>query len=237
MTAVSTSARTLVIVPCFNEADSIEAVAGDLKSAPLPFDVLVVDDGSTDGTGRIAARLFNTLRLPVNLGIGGAVQAGIRYADRGAYDFCLQFDGDGQHRADQIPELFATQKTTGASIVIGSRFRTAGGFRSSGARRFGIAVIALTLRWLFRVPITDPTSGFRLMDRKAIRLYAARYPDDFPEPLAIALALEAGLTVAEAGISMRERQAGSSSIAGLKTLAYMARVLGYLVVIRLGRRF
>ncbi len=228
--------RTLAVVPCFNEARSVLAVIQELKAGAVPLDVLVVDDGSTDDTGVVAASVANTLRLSVNLGIGGAVQAGILYAARGGYDFCLQFDGDGQHRADQVAGLFAAQRATGANVVIGSRFLAAGGFRSSGARRLGIAMIARALRTLFGVAISDPTSGFRLMDREAIRLYAVRYPADFPEPLAIALAVEAGLRVAEAAAMMRERQAGESSIAGLKTLAYMARVLGYLIVIRFGRR-
>ncbi|MCM2328664.1 MAG: glycosyltransferase family 2 protein [Lysobacter sp.] len=227
--------RTAAIIPCFNEERAVAGVVAELRAFDPAIVTVVVDDGSSDATARVARETSLVIRLPVNLGIGGAVQTGIRYAARHDFDACIQVDGDAQHVAGEIAALLKVRAETGASLVIGSRFIGEGSFRSTAMRRVGIGLIASTLATLFGVRVTDPTSGFRLMDRRAIALFAEHYPQDFPEPVSIAVAVEHGLSVAEAPVSMRERVHGTSSLAGLRSAAYMFRVIGYLVLVRLKR--
>jgi len=226
--------RLLVIVPCFNEAASVARVIQDIRANADFADILVVDDGSSDATRREAARWARCIRLPVNLGIGGAVQTGIRFADRNGYDACIQVDGDGQHPADQIAGLVVTMRAQRAQLVIGSRYMDDNdGFKSSFMRRLGGWVISKTLGICFGpCKITDPTSGFRLMNRDAIEFFSRRYPTDFPEPISIAWALVRGFEIIEAPVVMRRRQAGISSIRMLRTLSYMIRVVVYIILAR-----
>jgi glycosyltransferase involved in cell wall biosynthesis len=235
VTNVAEAAELLVIVPCFNEAASIAGVIQDIRTHAEFADILVVDDGSSDTTSLEAAKWARCIRLPVNLGIGGAVQTGIRFADRSGYGACVQVDGDGQHPADQIAKLVTVMRSKQAQIVVGSRYLDDNdGFKSSFMRRLGSRVISKTLGVCFGpCKITDPTSGFRMMDRRAIEFFSRHYPADFPEPISIAWALANGLEVAETPVTMRRRQAGASSIRMFKTWSYMIRVVVYIVLARM----
>jgi len=229
--------RVLLIIPCYNEQGSISALLKEIDDLCHDFEVIVVDDGSLDDTFKIAQPLSPTVHLLRNLGIGGAVQTGFKYADRHDFDFCVQIDGDGQHPPGQISKLLAAYGKDPAEIVIGSRFLTNDSFRSTWLRRFGGQIIARTLKILFpNCQISDPTSGMRLMNRRAIQFFARQYPYDFPEPISLAWALRAGMSVRDTPIKMRARQKGQGSIVGIKPLAYILRVLGYILLSRLKRR-
>lgn len=225
--------RLLIGIPCHNEGGSIEKVLAELRSCGVPHDTLVVDDGSKDDTARRARPLSKVAVLSINLGIGGAVQTAIRYAHRHDYDLFVQLDGDGQHPPDQVRVLLDQYLRAPASILVGSRFCDVQSFRSTRLRRIGITVISSALRALYGIEVRDPTSGFRLFDRKAIAFFHDAYPQDFPEPISIGVAHRAGLTYREVAVTMRERQAGASSIYGFKNLKYMVRVLGYLALYRM----
>jgi len=229
--------RCLVIVPCFNEEQSIASLLEEMSRVlDSGYETLIIDDGSHDRTKDVAAPLSRCIRLPVNLGIGGAVQTGLKYALRRGYASCIQIDGDGQHPPGEISKLVRAWRDTGANVVIGSRYVGKGGYRSTWTRRAGARVIAALLNALFpELAITDPTSGMRLVDRSAIELFASHYPHDFPEPVSIAIAARCGLKVHEVPVIMKARAYGSSSISGLKNLAYMIRGLGYIVLTRLQR--
>jgi len=228
-----TTPKILIIVPCFNEDHAIPELLRQIAAAGFQHS-LVVDDGSADRTYEVARKQSATVRLMINLGIGGAVQTGIKYAARNGYDLCAQIDGDGQHPPEEIRHLLDAYERSHCNIVIGSRYLRNDSFRSTFSRRIGTRMIAWTLRSLFSCQhITDPTSGMRLMDRKAIELFASRYPQDFPEPISLAWALRAGLTVDEVPVQMRPRQGGTSSLIGLKPLAYMVRVISYIALARI----
>jgi hypothetical protein len=187
--------------------------------------VCVIDDGSTDETAAVARSLgFELLKLPVNLGIGGAVQAGYLWASQRGYDVAVQFDGDGQHDAASIPALLEPIRRGEADLVIGSRFLAESAFRSTPLRRAGIRYLSWFLRVRCGVRVTDPTSGFRAAGRRAIALFAQAYPSDYPEPEAIAVASRAGLAVTEVAAGMRQRAHGESSITPLRALYYFLKV-------------
>ncbi len=227
----------LIVLPCFNEASTIGRVLEEIRVLDGRYDTLVVDDGSTDGTFEAAGGAFRRVRLLRNLGIGGAVQTGIKFAHCHGYDLCIQIDGDGQHPPSQIPVLVEAHQRQPCNILVGSRFAFADTFRSTWARRLGSRVIAGTIRLLFGSgTLTDPTSGMRLMDRTAMSFFAEAYPHDFPEPISLAWALRHDLTIAEVPVEMRPRCNGRSSIMGLTTLSYMARVLFYILVAAVQRR-
>lgn len=235
MRATKTTA-TLIVLPCYNEREALDRVLRAVHREAPGCDTLVVDDGSLDDSAAIAATLSPCLRLPMNLGIGAAVQAGIKYAARNGYDVCIQVDADGQHPPSQIRMLQDAHRLSRANLVIGSRFLEDSGFKSSATRRAGIRVIHWSLRALFGRRITDPTSGFRLMDRAAIELFSRDYPKDFPEPISTARALRHGFVVQEVPVAMEPRRSGRSSIFGVTALLYMLRVIGMLVLVRLGKR-
>ncbi len=227
--------RVLVILPCFNESPSIGTMLAEIRSLGERYHTIVVDDGSSDGTYEAASTLSPCVRLPVNLGIGGAVQTGLKYGRDHQYDLCIQVDGDGQHPAKEIQRLVDGYRTTRANIVLGSRFLDESSFRSTLLRRVGIALIGFALRLTCGQRIADPTSGFRLLDRRAVELFSREYPLDFPEPISLAVGLRHGLEVHEVPVVMREREHGRSSIAGLDTVAYVIRVVAYIIFARLGR--
>ncbi len=220
--------RILVIVPAYNEQESIEDVIEDLESVSLTIDIVVINDGSSDGTSRMAraAGRARVVDLPKNLGIGGAVQTGFKYAARNGYDVAVQFDADGQHIAAEIPKLLRLLRENGANMVIGSRFLgEQGGYRSTFVRRIGIRIFRNLNSLLIGQRVTDNTSGFRAYDRRAIEFLAVHYPVDYPEPEAVILLGRNGFKLSEVFTRMRERQGGESSIAGIRGAYYMTKVL------------
>ena len=228
--------RVLAIVPAFNEEDSIEQVIAELRAITPVIDVLVVDDGSSDGTARRARGAgARVARLPFNGGIGGAVQTGYRMAWTEGYDVACQVDGDGQHPADQLPRLLSGI-SAGANYVVGSRFVEQTDYRPSRSRRGGMLVLSWVVSKIVGRPVTDTTSGFRAADREAIRLFAGHYPHDYPEVEALVMAARDGLRVSEVSVDMRDRMAGRSSITPLRSVYYMFKVLLAVGVQCLGRR-
>ncbi len=218
--------KLLVIVPAYNEEASIGRVIEDLREHVSHADVLVVDDGSHDGTASVAGSLgVRVLRIPFNLGIGGAVQAGYVYALRYGYDAAVQFDGDGQHLASEIATLMGPIEKGEADIVVGSRFLNRGSYKAPVLRRAGIWVFSMVLSRILGMPMTDTTSGFRMTNRKTIEFFSRLYPDDYPEVESLVLLHHAGLKIAEKPVCMRERTGGSSSITAFRSVYYMVKVL------------
>lgn len=219
------SGRVLVIIPAYNEALSLPAVVGSLRSCYPHFDILVVDDGSTDETRSVASKLaVRVVSLPCNLGVGGAVQTGLLIAFQDGYDLAIQVDGDGQHAAEDIARLMTTLVETDSDMVVGSRFVGTAGYQSTLSRRFGIRLFSRILSSLCKTRITDATSGFRVWSRRAIQVLAKDYPEDYPEVEAILMVHQAGLRISEAPVHMMERMAGCSSIGTAQALAYMIKV-------------
>jgi glycosyltransferase involved in cell wall biosynthesis len=218
--------RALVIVPAYNEAEVIGRTIRDLRRHAPWADVLVVNDGSADDTGEVArAAGAKVLDLPVNLGIGGAVQTGYRYAYENDYDMAFQFDGDGQHRARRLQELARPILAGETDMIVGSRFLRPRGMTAQGSRWAGIKILAVAVSLVTGVKITDPTSGFRGGGRKVIRLFAQTYPQDYPEPESLVLVHKQGFRVQEVPATMRRRRGGVSSISMLRGVQYMAKVV------------
>jgi hypothetical protein len=218
--------KLLVIIPAFNEAESIPGVISDLQAHLVGADILVVDDGSTDATARIASELgVIVLKLPFNLGIGGAMQTGYLYAQRRGYDVAVQFDGDGQHLAQEVEKLLQPVAAGSADIVIGSRFLGQGDYKPSFSRKAGIKVFSTILSCILGTSITDTTSGFRAANQRVIAFYAGTYPDDYPEVEALVLLHKAGMRITEVPVRMRERVGGQSSITAVRSVYYMVKVL------------
>lgn len=218
--------KTLVILPAFNEAESIGAVVTELRQRLPEFDVLVVDDGSRDATAARVPRLqgVNCVSLPFNLGIGGAMQTGYRYAAMHGYDVAIQVDADGQHPPHQVRRIIDHLHQSGADMVIGSRFLQEGTFRPGATRMMGIRVLRALIRLLTGRTITDCTSGFRAVNKRVIRAFAHWYPDDYPEPEVALLLLCHGFTVQEIGVEMEPRRTGQSSIPLYKGVFYVVKV-------------
>ena len=216
--------RGLIIVPAFNERQSVGKLVKRLRRAVPQFDVLVIDDGSTDDTIRQVPPETAVVSLPFNLGIGGAMQAGYRYAALHGYDVAVQVDGDGQHRPGEVVRLVRELLRSGSDLVVGSRFLGPGGYKQSLPRMVGIHVLDVMIRLLGGIPITDCTSGFRIANRRVIRAFAHWYPDDYPEPEVILLLHRAGFKVSELGVSMRQRRAGMTSIPLGRGLFYVLKV-------------
>jgi glycosyltransferase involved in cell wall biosynthesis len=228
--------RALAIVPAWNEERQLPAVLDELQRAAPLWDVCVVDDGSNDATAAVAReRGAVLLRLPVNLGIGGAVQAGYLWARDHDYDVAAQIDGDGQHDPQYLAATLQLLGA-GADIVIGSRYLGAGGFRSTALRRAGTRYLSWFLRLRCGARVTDPTSGFRVAGRRAIKLFAANYPSDYPEPEAIAVAMRRGLRIEEVPVVMRDRAHGVSSIGPARTVYYLIKVSLALLLLPVERR-
>jgi glycosyltransferase involved in cell wall biosynthesis len=218
--------RRVAIVPALNEEDAIASVIDEIRAFDPGLDVVVVDYGSTDGTTRAArARGARVLRLPFNLGIGGAVQTGFRLAFEQGYDIAVRVDGDGQHDPSQLGSLLDPVLAGEADIVVGSRFAGKDGYRSSRSRRAGIRLLAWVVSVLVHQRVTDTTSGFQALNRDGIRLFAADYPHDYPEAEATVMVIKHRLRLAEVPVSMRERGAGRSSIGALSSIYYMVKVL------------
>lgn len=217
----------LAIVPAFNEADSIARVVGQLREHVPDFDVLVVDDGSIDNTAEAAeAAGARVLIHPINLGIGGAVQSGYLFAADNGYEMAVQVDGDGQHPPQELPKLVARlESEPPVDMVTGSRFLGEGDYKQSFMRRIGSKLFSGLLSLITRQKVTDPTSGFRLANHRAIELFAHDYPHDYPEVEAILMMHRHELKTAEVPVQMDEREGGRSSITPLHSGYYMLKVL------------
>lgn len=220
--------RGLIIIPCFNEGESLPNLIKEIRQTQIDLtnlDILVVNDSSTDNTLEIAKELaINVLDLPVNLGIGGAVQSGFLYAHLNSFDFVIQLDGDGQHIPAEIKKLIAAAEKTSADLIIGSRFLTKEGFQSSFLRRIGINYFFLINRLFTGLNIQDSTSGFRLLNKKLFTYAAFNYPDEFPEPESIVIFAKKGFKIVETPVIMRERQGGKSSIRWFSQFYYIIKV-------------
>lgn len=214
--------KVLIIIPAYNEGKNISLLLNKLNE--YGYDVLVVNDCSKDNTERISRELgVKVLSLPNNLGIGGAVQTGYKYAYYNDYDIAIQVDGDGQHNPEYMGELIKSLNE-GNNMVIGSRFLNKEGFQSSFARRIGIRYFSNLIKILCGQAITDPTSGFRACDRKVIEYFSREYPVDYPEPETIVMLKKRKIKIAEISVIMNERKTGKSSITVVKSIYYMIKV-------------
>jgi glycosyltransferase involved in cell wall biosynthesis len=216
--------RGLVIVPAYNERQSVAKLAKRLHRALPEFDILVIDDGSTDDTLRQVPIETAVVSLPFNMGIGAAMQTGYRYAALHGYDVAVQVDGDGQHRPGEVRRLVEHLIETESDLVVGSRFLGDGRYRQSISRLMGIQILSTLINVFTGFEITDCTSGFRVANRRVIRAFAHWYPDDYPEPEVILLLHRAGFKITEIGVRMRQRRAGMSSIPLMRGLFYVLKV-------------
>lgn len=217
--------KVLIIIPAYNESQSIKDTICGIQNRQEGFDYMVINDCSTDNTENILNENgFNYISLPVNLGIGGAVQTGFIYAFKNEYDYAVQVDGDGQHDVSYLNDMLKTMQESDANMVIGSRFITNEGFQSTFMRRVGITYFTWLIRVLTGATVTDPTSGFRLVNREVIEMFAKDYPKDYPEPESVVAILKRGKKVIEVPVVMKERQGGVSSIRLWKSAYYMIKV-------------
>jgi len=217
--------KKLVIIPAYNEAGNIEKTVENIKTNAPDWDFVIVNDCSKDDTLSICrSHGWRVLDLPINLGIGGGMQTGYKFAFENDYDFAVQMDGDGQHDAAYLGKLEEKQLESGADLVIGSRFLEKEGFQSSALRRVGIKYFTWLIRLLTKETITDPTSGMRLANKDVIAFFAESYPKDYPEPDTAVRCLKKGFKLTEVPVLMKEREAGKSSIHGLKSAYYMIKV-------------
>jgi glycosyltransferase involved in cell wall biosynthesis len=228
--------KRVAIVPAFNEQETIVRVIHEIRAFDPELAIVVVDDGSRDRTAAVAEEHgAHVVRLPFNLGIGGAVQTGFRYAFEEGFRLAVRLDGDGQHDASQLGKLLEPVLAGEADIAVGSRFLDVGetdwtGYRSSRPRRLGITILAYTVSLLVGRRVTDPTSGFQALNRHAISLFAADYPHDIPEVEAVLMLHKHRLRMVEVPVLMRERGGGRSSIGAFFAVYYMVKVLLALIV-------
>lgn len=229
-------ARVILLVPAYNEQENILATCKTIMDSSKNYDLLVINDGSTDDTEKILSEnQIPHIELIENLGIGGAVQTGYRYALENGYDVAVQFDGDGQHEIESVADLVEPIISDGADMVIGSRFinKSLGNFRSSAFRRVGIKVLSSIMKMKTGKRIYDTTSGFRAVGRKAIQLFAEDYSSEYPEPISTTQALLNGYKVLEIPAKMKSRDGGKSSISGIHTsIYYMLNVFLCIIVLR-----
>lgn len=224
----------LIIIPAYREAATIENLVNDIIVNYPQYDYVIINDGSKDATRNICLKnKYCFIDLPINLGIGGAVQAGYKYAEREGYMIAVQIDGDGQHDVSQLGGVIEPLASGRADIAIGSRFIEKEGFQSSFMRRIGISFLS-GLIWLCTGrKILDVTSGYRAVNRKFIELYAENYPSDYPEPEAIVIAVMHRGKIVEVPVTMNERTAGRSSIRAWKSAYYMMKVTLAIVICRI----
>ena len=227
--------KKLVIIPAYNEEASIVNTVQDILDHAPGFDYVVINDCSKDRTlQRCRENGLNVIDLPVNLGIGGGIQTGYRYAVEHGYDVAVQFDGDGQHDASYLQAMADRLERDDLDMVIGSRFIENEGFQSTGLRRFGINFFKFLIRLLYGGTITDATSGMRMCSRRVMEEFSVDYPQDYPEPETVARLLRKKYKVQEIPVVMRERSAGTSSINPAKSVYYMIKVSLAILVERLG---
>lgn len=229
--------KSLVIIPAFNEEKSLLRTVQDLQENAPDFDYIIVNDCSTDHTRQLCAKEgLKVLNLPVNLGIGGAVQTGYQYALKNGYQVTVQFDGDGQHDARHLNEMKQLLIEHELDMVIGSRFIEKEGFQSSGMRRIGIRYFTNLIHLFTGVTITDPTSGMRMAGREVIHMFAEEYPKDYPEPESVVSIIKSGRKVEEYPVVMKEREDGVSSISPVRSVYYMIKVSLAILIELLRRR-
>lgn len=226
---MSNKVHVALVIPCFNEEDTVLALYDEISRTSFPKGIAVtpvfINDCSTDNTRQIFREHQMTfIDLPVNLGIGGAVQAGYKYAFRNGYDIAVQMDGDGQHPPSELHKILKLITDGETDVAIGSRYLTKEGFQSSSLRRTGINYFRWLNKKLVGVTVYDSTSGYRALNRRALELVSGYYPDEYPEPEAIVLYALHGLSIRETAVIMRERQGGRSSIRAYKTVYYMFKV-------------
>lgn len=226
--------KKLIIIPAFNEADSLPTLINNITSLNDRYDYIIINDGSYDETKRICNEMgYSVIHLPINSGIGVAVQTGYKYALENEYDIAIQIDGDGQHDVKYLSKVVSPIENKEADVVIGSRFITKEGFQSSGTRRMGIKLLS-TIIWICTgVKVKDVTSGFRAVNKEFIRIFAEDYSKDYPEPEAIVTAKMYGGIIKEVPVVMKERESGTSSITLWKSVYYMIKVTLAILVKRL----
>lgn len=230
--------KCLIIIPAYNEAANIEKVINNIVQNYPQYDYVIINDGSTDKTEKVCVNAgYQVLNLPINMGIGGAVQTGYRYAKKNNYDAAVQIDGDGQHDVAFLEDMLKLLESGEADVVIGSRFVQKEGFQSSQIRRVGIRFLSILARILTGVQIRDITSGYRVVNRRFIEIYANDYPADYPEPEAMIIAAVHGGIIKEYPVIMRERENGTSSITFKKSVYYMIKVTLAMLVRRLSFGF
>lgn len=230
--------KVLVIIPAYNESKSLENVIRDITNNAPGVDYLIVNDCSTDNSVDILNGMkASYLDCAINLGIGGAVQAGYKYAFDNGYDIAIQLDGDGQHDASYINEMVQLIESDEADVVIGSRFIDKEGFQSSISRRTGIKILSGLIRVMCGERVKDVTSGFRAVNHTMIRIFADNYPDDYPEPEVIVTSSLNGARIKEIPVIMRERAQGVSSINLKKSIYYMIKVSLAIIICRISLGF
>ena len=231
---MDTSKKVLIIIPAYNEEENIEKVVDNLIRNFPQYDYIIVNDGSTDGTKMVCQRKrYEVLNLSINMGIGGAVQTGYCYARDNDYDIAVQIDGDGQHDVGFLENMIRYMEEEQADCVIGSRFMEKEGFQSSGLRRTGIKFLSI-LGWILTgVRIRDITSGYRLVNRRFIHIFAQDYPADYPEPEAMVITAVHRGKIVEYPVIMRQREGGTSSITLKKSIYYMFKVTLAMLIRRL----
>lgn len=235
--------RILLIVPSYNEEANVlqnyRKIMDYNKKNHVNYDVMIINDGSTDRTEEICKKNnIPYISLIHNLGIGGAVQTGYKYALSKNYDIAIQFDGDGQHDVRYVKDIIKPIINENANMVIGSRFidKNSSKFKSSKARRIGIKIISFFIKIFTRKKIYDTTSGFRAVDKKLIKYFASNYPVEYPEPVSTTDILKKNYKIDEVAVSMNERENGISSIKAWKNVYYMINVVLLVIVVGLGDR-
>ncbi|MCR5545639.1 MAG: glycosyltransferase family 2 protein [Lachnospiraceae bacterium] len=217
--------KALVIIPAYNEAGNIIKTVEDIKKNAPSFDYVIINDCSKDDTMRLCERMkYNVVNMPLNSGIGAAVQCGYLYAKRYGYDYAVQVDGDGQHEACFLEEMLHIMEKEKMNMLIGSRFIENLGFQSSYLRRIGIKWFSFLIKCYTGETITDPTSGMRMAGRDIINFFAEEYPKDYPEPETAIALLKLGYTVKEIPVQMKKREEGKSSISFKRSIYYMFKV-------------
>lgn len=223
--------KVLLIIPAYNEEENILRVCKEVEEKGI--DYVVINDGSKDNTLKILKEnKLNHINLVQNLGIGGAVQTGYKYAYENGYDIAIQFDGDGQHDINYVQTICEKIIAGQADMVIGTRYldKSASEFQSTFMRRFGSSIISFVIKLCTKRKITDPTSGFRAANRKIIEEFAKDYPKEYPEPESTVCMLKKGYIVEEVPVSMKERIGGTSSIGFFKSADYMVKVVLAIII-------
>ena len=225
--------KILLIIPAYNEQENILKTCKKIEESKQNIDYIVINDGSTDNTEKILQENnINHIKLVKNLGIGGAVQTGYKYAYENNYDIAIQFDGDGQHDVNYVPKICEPLIKGQADMCIGTRYldKSASKFQSTFMRRLGANIISICIKIFTRKKITDPTSGFRAVNKKVIEEFAKNYPTEYPEPESTVSLLVNGYKVEEVPVSMNERTGGVSSIRLWKTVDYMIKVVLAIII-------